>query len=205
MSDQTAPAEGQQTEPQTGSDLAGRIAVLEAQLEKESAQATEYMKRWQYAEAEIANIKRRTQQEREELQKYGTAPLAAALCEVMDNFERAEMTIPRSLNTLTWINGVILIHRQLDYLLKQHGLEAIDTTGKVFDPARHDALAEEHHATVAAGSIIATVQSGYTLHGRVLRPALVRVSKGPEPATPPPTEEPNAAGGTPATMTNASE
>jgi molecular chaperone GrpE len=167
-----------------------RITELETELEKERNQATDYMKRMQYAQAEVANVRRRSQQEREELTKYGVAPLAASLLEVLDNFERAEQVLPDALQSYTWISGVVLIHRQLEYLLQQHGLERIETAGQTFDANLHEAMTQEHHDSIAAGGIIAEVQHGYKLQGRLIRPALVRVSQGPaategRPATPP--------------------
>ena len=172
--------------------LRARLTELEAALEHERDQATNYMKRWQYAEAELANQKRRHQQEREELGRLGPAPLAAALLEVLDNFERAEQTLPPALRSYTWIGGVLLIHRQLDYLLQQVGLEAVQTAEQRYDPSLHEAVTQEHHETVPEGVVIAEVQRGYRLHGRLLRPALVRVSQGPAPQqeTPAPTDQP---------------
>lgn len=172
-------------EPMSESELRARVAELEAELAKERDQATDYMKRWQYAQAEVANIRRRTQLERDDLVKYGIAPLAATLLEILDNFERAEQTLPAALQTFTWISGVMLIHRQLEYLLQQHGLEPIAASGQTYDATVHEALVQEHHESVAEGVVIAEVQRGYKLNGRLLRPALVRVSKGPAPAEEP--------------------
>lgn len=158
-----------------------RIAELEAALQKERDQATDYMKKWQYAQAEIANVRRRGQQERDDLVKFGVAPLAAALLEVLDNFERAEQALPAAFRSYTWVNGVFLIHRQVEYFLQQHGLEAIETANQRYDPALHEAIAQEHHDSVGEDMIIAEVQRGYRMHGRLLRPSLVRVSQGPAP------------------------
>jgi molecular chaperone GrpE len=163
--------------------LRSRIEQLESELEKERNQATDYMKRWQYAQAELANLRRRSQQEREETAKYAAMSLAGSLLEVLDNFERAEQSLPRGLQSLTWIGGVFLVRRQLDYVLQQHGVEVIVGADQAFDPAIHEAIAEEEHDTIPSGKVIAEVQRGYRMHGRLLRPALVRVSKGPR-ATP---------------------
>lgn len=158
-----------------------RLAELEAALQKERDQATDYMKKWQYAQAELANMRRRSQQERDDLVKFGVAPLAAALLEVLDNFERAEQALPASFHSYTWVNGVFLIHRQIAYFLQQHGLEAIETANQRYDPALHEAIAQEHHVSIGEDMIIAEVQRGYRMHGRLLRPSLVRVSQGPAP------------------------
>jgi len=162
--------------------LEARIAELEAALQKERDQADDYMKKWQYAQAELTNMRRRGQQERDDLVKFGVAPLAAALLEVLDNFERAEQSLPPQFRSYTWVNGVFLIHRQIEYYLQQHGLEAIQTADQRYDPALHEAIGQEHHETIAADMIVAEVQRGYRLHGRLLRPALVRLSQGPAPS-----------------------
>ncbi|HEV7216571.1 MAG TPA: nucleotide exchange factor GrpE [Chloroflexota bacterium] len=199
--EQASPAPS--SEPTADTELHARVAELEAELAKERDQATDYMKRWQYAQAEVANIRRRTQQERDDLVKFGIAPLAATLLEILDNFERAEQAIPPTLQSFTWISGVMLIHRQLEYLLQQHGLEAVAATGQSYDAAVHEALTQEHHESVAEGVVIAEVQRGYKLHGRLLRPALVRVSQGPAPAgsaAEPAGEQPEEAESTPGTV-----
>jgi molecular chaperone GrpE len=199
--------QGQGEQAPAGGDaaMAERLAALEGELAKERDQATDYMKRWQYAQAELANLRRRSQQEREELTKYGVAPLAAALLEVLDNFERAEQAIPQALQSYTWISGVLLIRRQMDYLMLQHGLEPIPAEGQTYDPTVHEALTQEHHTTVPEGAIIAEVQRGYRLHGRLLRPSLVRVSQGPAPTAAEPVEPsaPEADATTSATGTEA--
>ena len=185
-----ATAEPTSEQPDELAALKARVTTLEADLEKERDQATEYMKRWQYAQAEIANMRRRHQQEHEDLSKYAVAPLAGALLEVLDNFDRAEQTIPPALQSFTWIGGVLIIRRQMEYLLQQHGLERVVTEQQSYDPALHEAIAQEHHDNIPEGSIIAEVQRGYKLHSRLLRPALVRVSQGPPPT---PEKAPDAA------------
>lgn len=178
MTDESANVEARQ-EPSTEEVLRSRITELETELEKERNQATEYMKRMQYAQAEVVNVRRRGQQERDEFAKYAGAPLAASLLEVLDNFERAEQAIPNALQSYTWISGVVLIHRQLEYMLQQYGLEHIETADQTFDANVHEAITREQHESIAEGGIIAEVQRGYKYQGRLMRPALVRVSQGP--------------------------
>lgn len=191
MTDNSVPT-GSTEETITEPALHARVAELEAELEKERNQATDYMKRWQYAQAELANMRRRGQQERDDLVKYGIAPLAATLLEVLDNFDRAEQAIPATLQSFTWISGVVLIHHQLEYVLQQHGLEPVAADGQPYDPTVHEALAQEHHESVPEGAVIAEVQRGYKLHGRLLRPTLVRVSQGPAPAAAEAADQENA-------------
>ena len=89
MTDEARTDAAAPTEASAVATLEARIAELEAALQKERDQADDYMKKWQYAQAELTNMRRRGQQERDDLVKFGVAPLAAALLEVLDNFERA--------------------------------------------------------------------------------------------------------------------
>lgn len=182
MTDTTTAAEAVSDNRDQLAGLQARLAELEAELEKERNQATDYMKKWQYAQAELVNMRRRHQQERDDLSKFAVAPLAASLLEVLDNFDRAEQSIPAPLQSFTWITGVFYIRRQVEFLLEQQGVERILTDSAGYDPAIHEAITQETHDTVPENQIIAEVQRGYRIHGRLLRPALVRVSQGPAPA-----------------------
>ena len=153
------------------------LEALRQELEKAKAQAAEYLEGWQRTQAEFANYKKRIEQERQELLKLANATLIAKLLPIMDDFERAFQTLPRSLARLTWIDGMALIHRRLQAILEAEGLTAIETEGRSFDPLLHEAVTYEEVEGYDDGQIIEEVQKGYKLHDRILRPALVRVAK----------------------------
>jgi len=153
------------------------LEALRQELEKAKAQAAEYLEGWQRTQAEFANYKKRIEQERQELLKLANATLIAKLLPIMDDFERAFQTLPRSLARLTWIDGMALIHRRLQAILEAEGLTAIETEGQSFDPLLHEAVTYEEVEGYDDGQIIEEVQKGYKLHDRILRPALVRVAK----------------------------
>jgi molecular chaperone GrpE len=155
------------------------LAALRQQLAEAEAKATEYLDGWQRARAEFANYKRRNDQEKSDLIKVANAALIARLLSILDDFDRAFRTLPLQLRSLTWIDGIFIIHRKLQAVLESEGLIPIEAEGQVFDPAIHEAVTHEPSTEYEGGQIIGEVQKGYKLGDRVLRPSLVRVSAGP--------------------------
>jgi molecular chaperone GrpE len=169
---------------------------LAAEVEREREKATDYMNRWQRAQADLANYKRRAEQEREHERKFALGPLFLELLKMQDNFQRAFETLPVELREFSWVQGVALTYAHLDGLLRLYGVTSIETKpGQPFDPAAHEAVTHEETDAYPDGTITAEYQRGYQLHDRVLRPALVRVAKArsaapqqeEQPGAPPPT------------------
>lgn len=151
---------------------------LRTALEEETARAEEYLDQWKRARAEFANFKKRNEKEREELLKFANSLLIARLLPILDDFERATKTIPDKIHTLTWVEGIFLIHRKHQAILEQEGVTEIEAeVGKEFDPAIHEAVVHEESEEYKEGQIIDILQKGYKLHGRVVRPTLVKVAK----------------------------
>jgi len=156
------------------------------ELEEARRQARENLDRWQRAEAELRNYRRRVQFEREELIKYSGYALTAELLPVLDSFERALASIPGELRYFTWIGGIALIERQLRYLLERQGLQEIRAEGEQFDPTIHEVVLREDEGAEAGAAeqvVVAVLQKGYKFHDRLLRPALVKVGRA-RPAAP---------------------
>ena len=154
---------------------------LREELEKARGQASEYLEGWQRAQAEFSNYKKRQEAGRAQMITRANASLLLKLLPVVDDFERAIATLPPGLSELTWCEGVALIKHKLDSVLESAGVEPIETKGQMFDPCYHEAVTHEEVAGYEDGQIIGEVQRGYVLGDRVLRPALVRVAKVPEP------------------------
>lgn len=152
---------------------------LAAELEKARAQAHEYLDSWRRTAADLANYRKRVEREREEVARFSTAMLLTRLLPVLDDFERAMATLAPELSQLSWIGGVALIERKLSLILEEQGLKPIPAAGQPFDPAKHEALMREETTAFPDGQVIAELQKGYELHGRVLRPALVKVAVAP--------------------------
>jgi molecular chaperone GrpE len=158
---------------------ADRIATLEVELEKERAAATDYMQRWQRAQADYSNFRRRTEQERDQQQKLYRAQALAIILPALDTLERAFAALPATLRGYSWIDGVALAQLQLEGTLRGAGVEPIEVeVGAEFDPRRHEAIGEIESAEVPAARVAAMIQRGYALGDLLLRPALVQISRG---------------------------
>jgi molecular chaperone GrpE len=153
----------------------GDLESLKKALAEEQARAEGYLASWQRAQADFANFKRRTEQERNETVIRANAVLVLNLLPVLDDLERALDNISEKLSKLTWVDGIVLIYRKLKSTLEANGLSEIKALGETFDPNYHEAALYDDGEE---GKVIEELQKGYMLHDRVLRPAMVKVGKG---------------------------
>ncbi|MFN8475771.1 MAG: nucleotide exchange factor GrpE [Anaerolineae bacterium] len=160
-----------------------RVEQLESELAEVKGRAAEYLDGWQRARADMANYRRRTEAERATLVATANGRLLTRLLPVLDDFERAFETLPAELRNLTWIQGIGMIYRKLQMTVEGEGATPIDAVGQPFDPNIHDAIMQEESHDYPSGTVIAELQRGYRLGDRVLRPAMVKVSSGPGPAS----------------------
>jgi len=149
----------------------------EERFREEQARAEQYLGNWQRAQADIANVRRRGQQEREEYVKRANEELIRDLLPVLDSFDRALATMPPELREMTWIDGIVAVERQLRMALLRQGVTPIEAEGQKFDPTRHEAITVKESAEHDDDIITAELQRGYKLHDRVIRPTLVEVAK----------------------------
>lgn len=126
-------------------------------------------------QADFENFKKRTEKDRQDTIKYANEKLILKLVDVVDNFHRALETEREEKDS--FYEGMELIFAQLTDVLKEEGLEAIDPTGEAFDPNFHDAVLSEESEEVLSGHVIETMRKGYTLKGRLIRPAMVKVAQ----------------------------
>ena len=129
------------------------------------------------AQDEIENMKKRFKKEREDLLKFSNESLIKQLLSVVDNLEKAisHSQEQSSLKALT--EGVELTLQGLRDTLSKAGLNEIKTTGETFDPNFHEAVSEQENNSVEPGIILHELQKGYTLNDRLIRPAMVVISK----------------------------
>lgn len=153
------------------------VESLREALSEEKEKAEKYLANWQRAQADFINFKKRTEQERGDNARLANAVLMASLLPVLDDLERALNNVSTKLAGFTWVDGIGLIYRKLQAILESQGLERIETEGKDFDPNFHQTVLYEDGEE---GKIIEELQKGYMLHGRLLRPTLVKVGKGKE-------------------------
>ncbi|MDE1900462.1 MAG: nucleotide exchange factor GrpE [Alphaproteobacteria bacterium] len=166
--------------PDTAMTDAARIAELERQVAELKDRALREM-------ADAENTRRRAQKEREETSKYAVANFAKEMLNVSDNFVRALEAAPKDsadAGVKNLIAGIEATERQLANTLAQFGIKKIDPVGQPFDPNFHRAMAEIESADHPPGTVVQVMQAGYVIHDRLLREALVAVSKGSPAAAP---------------------
>jgi len=158
------------------------LAALRQELEATKTREAEYLDGWQRARAELSNARKRFQRDQEQAYSQAAGEVLIRLLPIVDDFERALATLPANVAGLTWVEGIVLIYRKLQLLLEAEGVSPMDDAGRPFDPSAHQAVTHEPSDTVPEGHVIDQVQKGYRQRDRVLRPAFVRVSSGPQPA-----------------------
>ena len=140
--------------------------------------------------AEMENLRKRTSREVADARTYGITGFARYVLEIADNLQRALDAVPAEARAAAdpglkaLIEGVELTERSLLNALEKHGVRKLDPVGEKFDPNFHQAMFEVPDASVPAGTVVQVVQAGYMISERVLRPALVAVSKGGAKAAP---------------------
>lgn len=168
-------------QPDVDSELTqeqARIAELEAQLEAATAAAADERDRAVRAVAEMENLRRRAAQDVEKAHKFALEKFASELLPVLDNLERAiELADKENEALKPMIEGVELTLKSMVSSVAKFGLTPIDPAGQPFDPNAHQAMSMVPNAEVAPNTVIAVMQKGYDLNGRVIRPAMVMVAK----------------------------
>ena len=183
----SAPA-GQEPAPAASQEPLNPAAV-EAALAALRAEAAELKDKLLRAHAEVENIRKRAEREREETAKYAISKLAREVVGVGDNFQRAIEAVPAGAAEQdpalkSFLDGVTMTERELLNVLERHGIKRIQPINEPFNPHLHQAVMEIQRTDVPAGTAVQVFQAGYTIGDRVLRPAMVAVSKGGPRATP---------------------
>jgi len=156
------------------------IRRLTEQLEGASREAAANYDKYLRAVAELDNYRKRSEKERADAVTFANERLIEEILPVVDNFDRALAHADKDENVESLRKGIDLISGQMAALLKKFGLEEVKASGEKFDPALHHAISEEEDASAEAGTVVKEFQKGYTLKGRLLRPAMVAVARKPE-------------------------
>ena len=130
-------------------------------------------------QADFENARKRWRKEQAEVQERANTDLLRELLEITDDFQRA-LSAPREGPTETVLKGVEMIARRMESFLKGYGIQPIEAEGKSFDPALHEAVAHEASESVPEGTVLSELRRGYTMNGRVLRTAVVKISSKKE-------------------------
>lgn len=148
-----------------------------SELELAKKQAADYLAGWQRAKADYLNLRKQSEREKQELAQFANAALVMELFPIYDNMKRALSHVPADQRRIEWVKGIEHIHRQFQDLFKALGIEEIKTLGGPFNHDLHHAIAREKREGVKPGTVIDEVKSGFTMHGKVIEPAQVRVAE----------------------------
>ncbi|HLI08599.1 MAG TPA: nucleotide exchange factor GrpE [Ktedonobacteraceae bacterium] len=158
-----------------------RVEQLEKELAQEREKATDYMNQALRAQADMSNMRKRLQQDINRMLAETLKQVVYQQLAVLDSFERAFQALPEEFEHFTWVEGVGLIHNQLFNILLQTGVTPIEARGKKFNPIEHEAVAYEETEAYPEDTVTAELQRGYKLNDQVLRPALVKIARKPQP------------------------
>jgi molecular chaperone GrpE len=154
----------------------GERADAGADLDAARAEAAQYLDHLRRLQAEFDNYRKRVVKEQTDLAELGALPVAKRLLEVLDDFELALMSAGDTHDFGRFVKGVELVYAKLLDALKAEGLERIEADGAPFDPEQHEALMQTGEGD-GEPMVADVLRPGYTLKGRVLRPAGVRVER----------------------------
>ena len=167
-----------------GAQPAAEAAVEPDPIDALRAENAELKDRYLRLAAEMDNLRRRTEREVKDAKVYSAASFARDMLSVSDNLRRALDAIPAEARAggdagfMALVEGVEMTERAMLSTLERHGVKKIEPTGQKFDPNFHQAMFEVPNADIPANTVIQVVQDGYVIGERVLRPAMVGVSKG---------------------------
>lgn len=170
-------AEGEQTSEQS-EDAPQTLEELSHQLELANAKAEEYWDKFVRIQAEMENLRRRTERDLQNAHKFGLENIIKALLPVIDSLELGiQAAIGDSPELVKLREGSVLILKQFSSVLEKFNCIALDPVGKVFDPEKHQAMSMQPTADVEPNTVVTVFQKGYMLNDRLVRPAMVVVAQ----------------------------
>ena len=179
----STPVEDAGREPMAGEPEPADLEALAAERDDLRKQLNEKQDRLLRALAEVDNVKRRTQREREEYVRYANESLVRELLPAIDNFDRALEAARATGEAAQVVEGVALIQRELLKVLERVGVTRYSALGERFDPNRHEATGRLVSASHPPDTVVVEMAPGYMLNGRVLRHAQVLVAAAPDEDT----------------------
>jgi molecular chaperone GrpE len=139
--------------------------------------ADQFSDGWQRERAEFANYRKRVERDEEMNRQSSRIDILRKYLDIHDDIDLAIKNMPVHIHDDAWSNGIVLIQQKLANLMASQGLEPITSEDGEFDPHIHEAISLEENPDVESGKIIETVQQGYRIGDRVVRPSRVRVAK----------------------------
>lgn len=178
---QVEAAESAAVEGEIVDESAARIAELEKALAASEAKFNEQQDSVLRARAEMENARRRAEAEVDKARKFALERFAGELLDVIDNLERAVMVADTENEAIKpMLEGVEMTLKSFVSTIEKFGMTPIDPQGEAFNPELHQAMSMQESADFAPNTVMAVMQKGYELNGRLLRPAMVMVSRAPD-------------------------
>lgn len=153
-----------------------KISDQESEIDTLKKNGQDLNNRWLRTQADFDNFRKRTIKEKADARKYRSQDLVTDLLEPLDNFKRALSVDTATEEGTSLKKGMEMVMKKLEEALKKEGVEEIESLGKPFDPKVHQAVMQEKSEDHDPGLVIQVLQAGYLLNGRVIRPAMVKVS-----------------------------
>lgn len=151
-----------------------------SEVEQLQAQVSDAEKRVLMAHADLENYRKRTRRDMQDQMKYASLRLMSELLESVDNLQRAVESYQQDPNGDGLAQGVAMVSTQISKVLEDHGCKKINAVGEPFDPNLHQALQMQASKDHPANTVMQDLRTGFQLHDRLIRPAQVFVSTGPE-------------------------
>ena len=168
------------TAPTLPEETAPPEESLESRLAAKEQEAAENYDRWVRAAAEFENVKKRLEKEKNDTYKFANEQLIKELLPVLDNLERAVDHGSGGQEVKAVIDGVEMTLKVFRIVLEKFGVTPVEALGREFDPNLHEAVLVQEDARHPGGTVLNQMQKGYLLHSRLIRPAMVVVSKKSE-------------------------
>jgi molecular chaperone GrpE len=162
-----------------GDDLKdASISLMEGKIAELESAVAEWNDKYLRLAADFDNFKKRVRQEQLNTMQHASSELIGRLLPVLDDMQNVLEHRPRDLDE-SWVKGLELSVRKLEEALGTHGLEPIDAVGAPFDPKLHEAIGHEESSEHPEDTVVSELRRGYRVRDRVVRPALVKVSRRP--------------------------
>jgi molecular chaperone GrpE len=146
-------------------------------LRKQAAADSEYHDKMLRTMADMENLRKKLDRDRKDYINYANREMISELLPVLDNFDRALKSVEKTEESAPYLQGVEMIYKQLEELLKKQGMEEIKALGEPFNPHLHEAVQTEETDSCPEDTILDVILKGYLFRGNMLRPAAVKVSR----------------------------
>ncbi len=156
---------------------------IKEEKQKHPEESVDYKDKWMRSLAEYENLKKRFEREKQDTIKFSNQLLIIELFPIMDSFDSAIKSAGTSDNKESFLKGLKMLQAEFHRVLENSGLKKIKTVGEKFNPHLHEAEEEVFSEIYGEGLVVEEIRGGYTLNDGLLRPALVKVSKGKEQKT----------------------